>query len=93
LAEIARLQQILIQYQRNMLPISKRNVEIAQQGYSKGQIAIVEVVQAQRQYGEINISYLNTFDQYLQAWGKLYTATADYIKPVLQPVGSADGTR
>lgn len=93
LAELARLQQILVQYQRNMLPISKRNVDIAQQGYSKGQISIVEVVQAQRQYGELNISYLSALDQYLQAWGKLHTATADYIKPVAQPFGSADGTR
>jgi cobalt-zinc-cadmium efflux system outer membrane protein len=93
LAELARFQQILVQYQRNTLPIGKRNVEIAQQGYSKGQNSIVEVVQAQRQFGELTISYLNTLDQYLQALGKLRTATADYIKPVAPAVGSADGKR
>jgi len=93
LAELARLQQILVQYQRNMLPTSKRNVEIAQQAYSNGQIAIVEVAQAQRQYGELNISYLTTLHQYFQALGKLHTATADYIKPVAPPVASGNGTR
>jgi cobalt-zinc-cadmium efflux system outer membrane protein len=93
LAELARLQQILVQYQRTMLPIGKRNVETAQQGYSKGQISVVEVVQAQRQYGELNVSYLSALDQYLQALSKLRKVTADYIKPVAQPVGSANGTR
>jgi cobalt-zinc-cadmium efflux system outer membrane protein len=94
LAELARLQQILLQFQRNTLPVGKRNVEIAQQAYSNGQISIVEVVQAQRQFGDLNMNYLNILDQYLQALGKLHTATADYLRPVTPRDGSfGEGTR
>ena len=93
MAELVRLRQILVNYQRSMLATSKKNIMIAQEAYSKGQIAIVEVVQAERQYGELNISYLNVLDQYLQALGKLHAATADYIKPAAQPAGSVDATR
>ena len=85
MAELARLHKALTQYQRNMLPTSRQNIKIAQEAYSKGQISITEVVQAERQYGELNISYLTTLDQYLQALGKLRTATADYIKSIAQP--------
>ena len=84
-AELARLHKTLTQYQSNMLPTSKRNIKIAQDAYSKGQISITEVVQAERQFGELNISYLTTLDQYLQTLRKLRTATADYIKSAAQP--------
>jgi cobalt-zinc-cadmium efflux system outer membrane protein len=93
MAELARLQQILANYQRNLLSISKKNVVIAQDAYSTGQVSVVEVVQAERQYGELNISYLNVLDQYLQALGKLQTATADYVKPATQSGGPDDVTR
>ena len=93
MAELARLQQILANYQRNMLPTSKKNVAIAQDAYGKGQVSIVEVVQAERQYGELNISYLTVLDQYLQALGKLHTATAAYLQPAAQPMGSVNATR
>jgi cobalt-zinc-cadmium efflux system outer membrane protein len=77
-AEIKRLQQVMLEYERTMLPTSERNVGFAQQGYSRGQVAIADVVQAARQQGELNIAYLNTLNLYLQALAKLRTATAEY---------------
>ncbi|MBZ0093661.1 MAG: TolC family protein [Sulfuricellaceae bacterium] len=77
-AETERLRQALSEYRRNMLAVSARNVRLALQGYDQGLVSILEVVQAQRQQGELNIAYLNTLDQYLQAWARLHTATGDY---------------
>ena len=79
-AEAERLQQVITEYQRNMLPLSERNVRLAQQGYNQGLVSIVEVVQAQRQQGELNGAYLNTLDQYLQALARLRSAAGSYLK-------------
>lgn len=84
-AEAARLQQVIAEYQRNMLPVTERNVRLAQQGYNQGLVSIVEVVQAQRQQGELSGAYLNTLDQYLQAQVRLNTAAASYLKYVSAP--------
>jgi cobalt-zinc-cadmium efflux system outer membrane protein len=79
-AEIRRLQQVMLEYQRTMLPTSERNVGFAQQGYGRGLVAIADVVQAGRQQSELNIAYLNTLNLYLQALAKLRTATAEYLR-------------
>lgn len=79
-AEAVRLQQVLSEYQRGMMPVSERNVRLAQQGYNQGLVSIVEVVQAQRQQGELNGAYLNTLDQYLQALSRLRTASGAYLR-------------
>ena len=81
-AEAERLQLVISEYQRNMLPVSERNVRLAQQGYNQGLVSIVEVVQAQRQQGELNSAYLNTLDQYLQALSRLRTAAGGYLRYV-----------
>ena len=77
-AETERLQLVLLEYQRNMLTLSARSVRLAQQGYRQGLIPVGDVVLAQRQQGELNMSYLNTLDQYLQALARLHIATGDY---------------
>lgn len=79
-AETEHLQQALAEYQRNMLAVSTRNVRLAQQGYNQGLIPIGDVVLVQRQQGELNIAYLNTLDQYLQALARLHIATGDYVR-------------
>ena len=81
-AETERLQQALSEYQHNMLPVSERNVLLAQQGYNQGLIPIDDVVRIQRQQGEINTAYLNTLDQYLQALARLHISTGDYAGSV-----------
>jgi cobalt-zinc-cadmium efflux system outer membrane protein len=82
--ETERLEQALSEYQHNMLPVSERNVLLAQQGYNQGLIPIDDVVRIQRQQGEINTAYLNTLDQYLQALARLHIATGDYAGTVPQ---------
>ncbi len=84
-AEAARLRTVVQQYQQDILPLSDRNVRLAQQGYDQGLVSILEVVQAQRQQSELNISYLNVLDQYLQAIVKLRLASGDYIADVTPP--------
>ena len=79
-AEAERLQQVLSEYQRKMLPLSERNVRLAQQGYDQGLVSIVEVVQAQRQQADLNGAYLSTLDQYLQASARLEAAVGSYLK-------------
>jgi cobalt-zinc-cadmium efflux system outer membrane protein len=84
-AEAQRLQQAVSAYQGSMLALSARNVRLAQQGYNQGLISIVEVVQAQRQQGELNMAYLNTLDQYLQSLARLRIATGEYVRSVKEP--------
>lgn len=81
-AEAERLRQAIAGYKSDMLPIAERNVRLAQQGYNQGLVSIVEVVQAQRQQGELNAAYLTTLDQYLQTLARLRTATGAYLKDV-----------
>ena len=84
-AEAQRLQQAVSAYQGSMLALSARNVRLAQQGYNQGLISIVEVVQAQRQQGELNMAYLNTLDQYLQSLARLRIATGEYVRSIKEP--------
>ena len=79
-AETERLQQALSEYRSNMLGVSARNVRLAQQGYDQGLIPVGDVVRIQRQQGELNIAYLNTLDQYLQALARLRSATGNFLK-------------
>jgi cobalt-zinc-cadmium efflux system outer membrane protein len=78
-AEAVNLQKLLNQYRQGLLPVSQRNVLLAQKGYSQGLVSVLEVVQAQRQQADLNAAYLNTLDQFLQALVRLRTAAGDYI--------------
>ena len=87
--EATNLRQLVNQYRQDLLPVSERNVQLAQKGYGQGLISIVEAVQAQRQHADLNTAYLNTVDQFLQALVRLRTATAEYIAP--EATGPAAG--
>ena len=84
-AEAERLRTVVQQYQQDILPVSDRNVRLAQQGYDQGLVSILEVIQAQRQQSELNISYLNVLDQYLQALVKQRLVVGDYTAGVTSP--------
>jgi len=77
--ETERLQQALSEYPGDNLTLSERSLRLAQQGYNQGLIPIGDVVQVQRQQNELNIAYLNTLAQYLQAMARLHIASADYV--------------
>lgn len=78
-AETSSLHEALDRYREHLMPVSARNVQLAQKGYSQGLVTVVEVVQAQRQQAELNATYLTTLDQYFQALVRLRTATGDYL--------------
>ena len=77
-AELAQLAHVIADYEQHTLPVVQRNVALAQQSYAQGLVSIVEVVQAQRQQADLEVGYVATFDRYLQARARLYTATAVY---------------
>jgi cobalt-zinc-cadmium efflux system outer membrane protein len=77
--EATKLQASLSQYGQRLIPISQRSVRLAQEGYNQGLIPVFDVVQAQRQQGELNATYLITLDQYLQTLARLHTAVGDYV--------------
>lgn len=79
-AETERLQQALTAYPGDILGVSARNVRLAQQGYDQGLVPIGDVVRIQRQQGELNIAYLNTLEQYLQALARLRSATGNFAR-------------
>lgn len=74
-SEVQALKNIIEQFDKNSLALSKKNSLLAQNAYGNGQISFLEVVQAQRQQNDLQNLYLNTLDQYLQALVKLRTAT------------------
>lgn len=76
---------VLSDYRKELLPVAERNVALAQKGYAQGLVTILEVVQAQRQLGDVQSSYLTTFDQYLQERVRLHVAVSDY--PLLSQSG------
>jgi len=80
LAEVKRLQDASLDYQRTLIPMSERNLSLVQRSYSQGQLTITEVVQAARQQSDLNVAYLNTLNLYLQAVAKLRTVTGEYLK-------------
>lgn len=81
-AEASNLQQLVNQYRQSLIPVSQRNVQLAQNGYGQGLVSVIEVVQAQRQLADLNAAYLNTLDQFLQALVRLRTASGTYIASV-----------
>jgi cobalt-zinc-cadmium efflux system outer membrane protein len=69
--QVILLQSILKQSQSTSFSLSMRNIHLAQNAYSAGQISLFEVVQAQRQQNDLQMAYLDTLNQYLQALVKL----------------------
>ena len=90
-AEVTRLQGLLTQYGKTLLPISERSVRLARQGYDMGLIPVFEVVQAQRQLAELNRSYLTTLDLFAQALVRLHAAAGDYSPLVLESPAANQG--
>lgn len=77
-AEASSLQGLYKGYRRDLLPVTERNVALAQKGYGQGLVSIVEAVQAQRQQSDLNAASLNALDQYLQALARLRAAVGDF---------------
>lgn len=76
-SEVQGLKNILERSDNNSIVLSEKNALLAQQAYHNGQISFLEVVQAQRQQNDLQSLYLNTLDQYFQAFVKLQTAVGE----------------
>lgn len=77
-AEAASLQTLYRNYVSTLLPVTARNVALAQKGYEQGLVPLLEVIQAQRQESDLRTSALNTLDLYLQAYSRLQAAVGNY---------------
>lgn len=72
--QVHSLQQVLKRTKSNFLPLSNKNVTLAQRAYKSGQISLFEVLQVQRQQNDLYLTYLTTLEQYSQALTRLQTA-------------------
>jgi cobalt-zinc-cadmium efflux system outer membrane protein len=77
-AEAQSLQILYKNYESTLLPVTARNVELAQKGYEQGLVPLLEVIQAQRQAADLRTNALSTLDLYLQAYARLRTAVGDF---------------
>ncbi len=76
---LKRLLPLLHQSERSLLPLGQRNFRIAAKAYRSGQMSLFEVVQVQRQQNDLQLAYLNTLDQYLQAWVRFKMAIGEEV--------------
>lgn len=84
-AEATRLEQPLLDYQRELLPASESNVAKVRQAYRQGLAPIFTVIQTQRQQTDVTQAYLDVLDRYLQTLATLHTAAATYIQHLALP--------
>ena len=89
--QLQRLSDVVGRYRDRLLPLSEKSVTLAQQGYNQGQVSIIEVVTTERQHSEVEIAYLDSLDQYLQAYTALNQAIGAYNR-FLDAAASASGT-
>jgi cobalt-zinc-cadmium efflux system outer membrane protein len=91
--QVNRLREALGAYQTQILPLSRRNSELARSAYRSGQISVAEVVQAERQERDLGTSYADTLAQYLRALESLNQATVVRAALLTQPVETAPSQR
>jgi outer membrane protein, heavy metal efflux system len=87
--QVNHLRDALVAYQTQILPLSRRNSELARSAYRNGQISISEVVQAERQERDLGSSSADALGQYLHALEDLNQATVTRAWLMTQPIDSA----
>ena len=81
--QIKALQTALEQSRLANLGLTTRNVTLARNAYKNGQISLLEVVQIQRQQNDLQVTYLNMLEKYLQTLVKFCTALGNsHCSPV-----------
>jgi cobalt-zinc-cadmium efflux system outer membrane protein len=76
---LRRLSDILRRYREESLKLSEQNVALTQKGYSDGLVNITAVIQAQQQFIELRLSYLETLSEFERALTDWQTATASIL--------------
>lgn len=76
--QMRRLLDILRQYRDESIKLAEENIALLQKGYGDGLVNITAVVQAQQQYIELRLNYLETLAEFQRALTDWQTATASY---------------
>ncbi|MFC7781253.1 TolC family protein [Legionella taurinensis] len=72
--QLKALQMSLKETQQVSLKLAVENVKLARDSYENGQISFLNVLQVQKQQNELQTTYLNTLEKYLQVYVALCTA-------------------
>jgi cobalt-zinc-cadmium efflux system outer membrane protein len=73
-------------YEKEALPLARKNTELAREAYRKGQISIGDVVQAERQEKDVATNYTDAFAKYFKGVVGLETATVAHADLMTHPV-------
>ncbi|MFO3427803.1 TolC family protein [Legionella pneumophila serogroup 1] len=72
--QLKALQMSLRETQQVSLKLAVENVTLARDSYENGQISFLNVLQVQKQQNDLQTTYLNTLEKYLQVYVALCTA-------------------
>lgn len=84
-AQLLTFEKTLRQSQKATLTLRSKNLKLAANAYKNGQISLLELLQIQRQQNDLQVSYLNMLEKYLQTLVKLCTTMAGSNKTALCP--------
>jgi cobalt-zinc-cadmium efflux system outer membrane protein len=82
---LQRLSDILREYRDGSLVLARQNVALAQKGYGDGLVSITAVIQAQQQFIELRLGYLETLAEFERALTDWQTAVAVYPRSQPRP--------
>lgn len=82
---LEEIRQVVEGYRTRLIPLTDRNVALAQDAYRGGLTSVTQVVQVQRQQSEIRTGYLDVLGQYRRASIDLEVASA--ASPHLETLG------
>ena len=90
--QLARLSDAVAAYEGQGLPLSRKNSALARDAYRKGQVSIMEVVQAERQEKETGLNYVEALAQYFRSLVQLDEATVAHADLMTHPAKSEHST-
>lgn len=73
---VEEIKQVVDGYRSKVIPLTDRNVALAQDAYRAGLTSVTQVVQVQRQQSELRTGYLDVLGQYRRATIDLEVAAA-----------------
>jgi cobalt-zinc-cadmium efflux system outer membrane protein len=73
---VDELAEVTERYRVRLVPLTDQNVRLSQDAYRQGLVNVTQVVQAQRQHGELQSAYLDALIQYRRALTELEVAAA-----------------
>ncbi|MBI3849182.1 MAG: TolC family protein [Verrucomicrobia bacterium] len=73
--QMRRLLGILRQYREDSIKLAETNVSLLQKGYADGLVSITAVIQAQQQFSDLHLNYLEALAEFERALSDWQTAT------------------